>query len=388
MHTVSGAEIVIIGAGAMGASVAWHLATLGAKSILLLDRGSGPGSGSTGRATGGFRSQYASAANVRLSRLSREKLLRFRDETGGDAEYQPHGYLFLATSDAHLAILRDAQAIQHREGAREATLLSTDDIVRLQPNVLLDGIVGAAFCPTDGFMRPVSILTGYLSAAERLGTPVRWETEVTGVRSRNGRIVAVHTPTETIGCEAVVNAAGAWAGVVGGLAGIDIPVVPVRRQVLATVPTAALPPNTPMTIFTDDNFHFRVRDGRVLMLLPLDTPRPDAFDTGFEPSWAREVLARAHARVPALRAVSIDLAGSWAGLYEMSPDHHAILGRAPGCDNLYLINGSSGHGVMHSPALGQLLAEEMLGRRKALDTHAFRPERFSQGAPNPAPVLL
>lgn len=373
---MSGAEIVIIGAGAMGASVAWHLATLGARSILLLDRGSGPGSGSTGRATGGFRSQYASAANVRLSRLSREKLLRFREETGGDAEYQPHGYLFLATSDAHLAILRDAQAIQHREGAREATLLSTDDIVRLQPNVQLDGIVGAAFCPTDGFMRPVSILTGYLSAAERLGAAVRWETEVTGVRSRNGRIVAVHTPTETIGCEAVVNAAGAWAGVVGGLAGIDIPVVPVRRQVLATVPTAALPPNTPMTIFTDDNFHFRVRDGRVLMLLPLDTPRPDAFDTGFEPSWAREVIARAHARVPALRAVSIDLAGSWAGLYEMSPDHHAILGRAPGCDNLYLINGSSGHGVMHSPALGQLLAEEMLGRRKALDTHAFRPERF------------
>lgn len=388
MHTVSGAEIVIIGAGAMGASVAWHLATLGVKSILLLDRGSGPGSGSTGRATGGFRSQYASAANVRLSRLSREKLLRFRDETGGDAEYQPHGYLFLATSDAHLAILRDAQAIQHREGAREATLLSTDDIVRLQPNVLLHGIVGAAFCPTDGFMRPVSILTGYLSAAERLGAAVRWETEVTGVRSRNGRIVAVHTPTETIGCEAVVNAAGAWAGVVGGLAGIDIPVVPVRRQVLATVPTAALPPNTPMTIFTDDNFHFRVRDGRVLMLLPLDTPRPDAFDTGFEPSWAREVIARAHARVPALRAVSIDLAGSWAGLYEMSPDHHAILGRAPGCDNLYLINGSSGHGVMHSPALGQLLAEEMLDRRKTLDTHAFRPERFSEGAPNPAPVLL
>lgn len=385
---MTGAEIVIVGAGVMGASVAWHLATMGAKSILLLDRGAEAGTGSTGRATGGFRSQYASGANVRLSRLSREKLLRFREETGGDAAYQPHGYLFLATSDAHLAILRDAQAVQHSEGAREATMLSVDDVPRLQPHVLLDEVVGAAFCPTDGFMRPLGILAGYLAAAERLGAQVRWEADVTGVDRRGNRIVALRTATDTIGCDVVVNAAGAWANTVSGFAGSQLPVVPVRRQVLATVPTNALPPSTPMTIFTGDNFHFRVRDGRVLMLLPLDTPRQNPFDTGFEASWAQEVVSRAHARVPVLRDVAVDLAASWAGLYEMSPDHHAILGRAPGCDNLYLINGSSGHGVMHSPALGQLLAEEMLGRPKALDTYPFRPERFAEGAPNPAPVLL
>lgn len=385
---MTGAEIVIVGAGVMGASVAWHLATMGAKSILLLDRGAEAGTGSTGRATGGFRSQYASGANVRLSRLSREKLLRFREETGGDAAYQPHGYLFLATSDAHLAILRDAQAVQHSEGAREATMLSVDDVPRLQPHVLLDEVVGAAFCPTDGFMRPLGILAGYLAAAERLGAQVRWEADVTGVDRRGNRIVALRTATDTIGCDVVVNAAGAWANTVSGFAGSQLPVVPVRRQVLATVPTNALPPSTPMTIFTGDNFHFRVRDGRVLMLLPLDTPRQNPFDTGFEASWAQEVVSRAHARVPVLRDVAVDLAASWAGLYEMSPDHHAILGRARGCDNLYLINGSSGHGVMHSPALGQLLAEEMLGRPKALDTYPFRPERFAEGAPNPAPVLL
>lgn len=385
---MSGAEIVIIGAGVMGASVAWHLATMGAKSILLLDRGAEAGTGSTGRATGGFRSQYASGANVRLSRLAREKLLRFREETGGNAEYQPHGYLFLATSDAHLAILREAQAVQHREGAREATLLSVDDIPKLQPHVLLDGVVGATFCPTDGFMRPLGILAGYLAAAERNGARVRWQTEVTGIERRGDRITAVLTATETVGCDVVVNAAGAWAANIGGYIGDPIPVVPVRRQVLATVPTRALPPSTPMTIFTGDNFHFRVRDGRVLMLLPLDTPRENPFDTGFEASWVQEVVSRAHARVPVLRDVPLDIAASWAGLYEMSPDHHAILGRAPGVENFYLINGSSGHGVMHSPALGQLLAEEILGRPQALDTHAFRPARFREGAPNPAPVLL
>ncbi len=382
------ADIVIIGAGVMGASVAWHLTTMGAKSILLLDRGPGPGTGSTGRATGGFRSQYASAANVRLSRLSLEKLLRFREETGGDAEYQPYGYLFLATSEAHLGILREAQAVQHKEGATEATLIPRDDIPRLQPNVLLNGVVGAAFCPTDGFMRPLGILAGYLTAAERLGARARWRTEVTGLECQGDRIVAVRTSDERISCDLVVNAAGAWAGALGKLAGVTIPVVPVRRQVLTTVPTDVLPANTPMTVFTGDNFHFRVRDGRVLMLLPLDTPRRDPFDTGFEPSWANDVITRAHQRVPPLRNVAIDHAASWAGLYEMSPDHHAILGRAPGCSNLYLINGSSGHGVMHSPALGQLLAEAMLGRATTLDIYPFRPARFAEGAPNPAPVLL
>lgn len=383
------ADVVIVGAGVMGASLAWHLATLGVRSIRLLDRGRGPGDGSTGRATGGFRAQYASAINVRLSLLSRAKLRRFREDTGGDAGYAPCGYLFLAADAAQLALLREAQALQHREGLTEAALLPPDVIADVQPHVTLDGIAGAAWCPTDGFIRPLGILEGYLRAAERLGARVQWDTTVTGAVRKGGRVLALETSRGRVEADAFVNAAGAWAGVLGGLAGIDLPVTPVRRQVLATAPTRALPADGPMTIFLEDGFHFRVRDGRVLLLLPRDTPRADPFDTGFEPAWAEAVQARAAARVPPLRDVAIDLAASWAGLYEMSPDHHALLGRAPGTDNVYLINGSSGHGVMHAPALGQLLAEEIAhGTPRTLDAHALRPTRFTEGAPNPAPVLL
>ena len=201
---------------------------------------------------------------------------------------------------------------------------------------------------------------------------------ITAVTTRAGRIAAGH----------VVNATGAWAADVARLAGVDLPVTPVRRQVALTAPTTVLPSSTPMTIFAEDGFHFRVRDGRVLLLWPTDTTGTDRYDTTFDARWLDGVVSRAHQRVPALRSVAVDRAGSWCGLYEMSPDHHAILGAAPGLENFWLINGSSGHGVMHSPALGQLLAEMITGQAASLDARALRPTRFLEGAPNPAPVLL
>jgi sarcosine oxidase subunit beta len=211
--------------------------------------------------------------------------------------------------------------------------------------------------------------------------PLSFEREgnrITGITTRSGRIAAGH----------VVNATGAWAADVARLAGVDLPVTPARRQVALTAPTTALPPSTPMTIFAEDGFHFRVRDGRVLLLWPTDTRGTDRYDTTFDASWMDGAVSRAHQRVPALRSVAVDRAGSWCGLYEMSPDHHAILGAAPGLQNFWLINGSSGHGVMHSPALGQLLAEMITGQAATLDAHALRTTRFLEGAPNPAPVLL
>ncbi|MCU0619882.1 MAG: FAD-binding oxidoreductase [Gemmatimonadales bacterium] len=386
---MSGADVVIVGAGVMGASVAWHLAAMGVRSVRLLDAGPGPGAGSTGRATGGYRAQYASAINVRLSLASRAKLLRFRDETGGDCGYQPVGYLFLAESPAHLAVLREAQQVQHAEGLAEARLLGPTEIAALQPHVALDGVVGAAWCPSDGYIRPMGLLAGYLDAATRAGVAVTWHSPVEALERQGDRLVAVRAGGERIACGAVVNAAGAWAARVAALAGAALPVAPTRRQVAITQPTSTLPPSSPMTIFVGDGFHFRVRDGRVLLLLPEATVGADAFDTTFAPAWLARLRAVTAARVPALAAVPLDEPACWCGLYEMSPDHHAIVGREPGLANLWHLAGSSGHGVMHAPALGDALAQMLVhGEDHRADLAPLRPGRFAAGHPLPAPVLL
>jgi glycine/D-amino acid oxidase-like deaminating enzyme len=384
------AAVAVIGGGVMGASVAYHLAARGQRDVLVLDRAAGPGEGSTGRATGGYRAQYGTAINVRLSLLARAKLLGFRDETGVDPGYVPAGYLWLARSESELRALEAGRRVQHAEGLLEATAVTPEDIARLNPAVTLDGIVGGTFCASDGFIRPLRILEGYLAAAARLGVRTEWGTEVTGLlRTADGRIHQVETSRGLVAVAAVVNAAGPWAAVVSGMAGAPLPVSPLRRQIAATTPCELLPADMPMTIWAGDGFHLRVRDGRVLLLWPTPGVPGLPFDIAVEPEWIEAVTAMARARVPVLRAAVVDRLASWAGLYEMSPDKHAILGASPRCPNLYCINGSSGHGVMHSPALGQLLAEILCdGRATTLDVRCLDPNRFERGELNPVAELL
>jgi sarcosine oxidase subunit beta len=383
-------DVVILGAGIMGASTAWHLARRGVRRILLLDRAGAPGAGSTARATGGFRAQYATAINVRLSLLSRAKLASFEQDTGVAPGYAPQGYLWIARAEPELAALAEARRVQHAAGLAEAVAVTSDEIRALNPALAGDAILGGAWCPTDGFLRPLALLAGYLDAAERLGARVEWRTEVTGLELGEGsRVVAVRTGTHRIACGVVVNALGPWAAQVMASVGFALPVTPLRRQVAATVPTEVLPASMPMTIFVGDGFHLRVRDGRVLLLWPTPGVPGRPFDDSVEREWVGAVVAKGHARVPVLRGVPVDPPACWAGLYEMSPDKHAILGATPGVSNLYLINGSSGHGVMHAPALGHLLAEIVCdGRASTLDPSPLRPERFHQGDLNPVSELL
>lgn len=384
------ASVVIIGAGVIGASVAYHLARRGWRDILVLDRSHGPGQGSTGKATGGFRAQYATPINVRLSLLSRDKLRCFAEETGGNAGYHPTGYLWLASTANELEVLREARRVQHREGLTEAVEVGPEEIVRLNPAVALDEVIGGAFCPSDGFIRPLGIVEGYLAAARRLGAELEWQVEVTGLRlAESNRIAVVETSRGPVSPEAVVNAAGPWAAQVAQWTGLDLPVAPLRRQVAATAPTDLLPHTMPMTIFTVDGFHLRVRDGRILLLWPTPGVPGQPFDTGVDGEWIEAVVEKAHRRVPVLRRATIDRDACWAGLYEVSPDKHAILGAAPGCPNLFLLNGCSGHGVMHAPALGQLLAEVISdGAASTMDVSPLRPSRFQEGELNPVPEIL
>ncbi|HWM90495.1 MAG TPA: FAD-binding oxidoreductase [Thermoanaerobaculia bacterium] len=382
-------DVVILGGGVMGASAAWHLASRGCRDVLVLDRFPAPGQGSTGRATGGFRSQFSTEVNVRLSLLSREKLLRFPEEVGADSGYHPYGYLFLAGDEEQLAALDWLLGFLQPLGVPGVERLGPEDIRRINPAVNTDGIPGGTLGTTDGFIRPLEILRGYTEAARRLGVGFEYGAEVTGLTMEGDRIVRVETSRGPVSSRFVINAAGAWAGAVARMAGIEIPVEPARRQVAATRPFSGLPETMPMTIFLEDGFHLRVRDDRVLLLRSADLPSADPFDTTFDPSWLPGVVERAHYRVPCLREAGIDLPACWAGLYEMSPDSHVIVGPAPGLANLFLMNGSSGHGVMHSPALGQIVAEMILdGRASSVDVHALRPSRFAEGEPNRGLSLL
>ena len=382
------ADVVVIGAGVIGASVAWHLASAGCRNVVVIDRSFEPGSGSTGRATGGFRAQFGSAINIRLSLMAREKLLRFEEETGVDPGFRQAGYLFLASSAAQLDRLQQANDLQRRLGVSEARIIDACEAAALNPAIDEGPFIGAAWSPSDGFIKPLEILRGYSEAAARMGVRFESGTEAMAFEQAGGCLVALRTNRGEIAAPIFVNAAGAWASRIGEMCGVDIPVVPLRRQVAATVPTTVLPEDMPMTIFADDGFHLRVRDGRVLLLWPDSGSVDDPFQSEVDDVWLSAVRRKSDARVGVLRNVPIDREACWAGLYEMSPDGHALLGRTSGAGNLILVNGSSGHGVMHAPALGQLASDLILGRAPQIDIHPLRPDRFADGEPVESIELL
>jgi sarcosine oxidase subunit beta len=332
-------EIVIAGAGVMGCSIAYHLAERGRRNIVVVDRAADFGGGSTPKATGGFRAQFDSETNVRLSLLSRAKLQEF------DSGYRPYGYLFLACDESELQMLEASQKVQHAAGLHEARMITAREARELNPAIGDERVIGGTFCPNDGFIRAMKILNHYAEGARKLGVRFEFNTSV---------------DVNEIDAPIVINALGAWSGV---------PVTPLRRNVLATMPTDLLPDTMPMTVWAGDWYHLRVRDGRVLLLWPDDPPIDDE-------AWRDEVLRLTRERVPMLRDLAIE--EMWSGLYEMSPDGHALLGRVR--EGLFIAAGSSGHGVMHAPALGQLLAELIVDGEASMDIRALDPTRWSAAA--------
>jgi sarcosine oxidase, subunit beta len=386
---MNGAAVAIVGGGVIGTSIAYHLARQGARDIVILERAPGPGLGSTGKATGGFRAQFATPINVRLSLMSRDALVSFAQDTGVDPGYAQVGYLWLASTEAQLASLRAALVVQKGEGLNEAMELAADDISPLNPIIDTQGLVGAAFCPTDGYIKPMEMLRGYIEAAESLGVSVRWNTSCVGMKvDSNGRITHVETTDDSIAVDAVVNAAGPWAAGLAAMCGATVPVTPLRRQAAITLPTDVVSPNMPMTIFMESGLHLRARYGRAMLCWPHPENAGEPAELRADDEWIASVTAMARERVPVLENVDIDRSLCYAGLYEMSPDHHAILGRSHECENLFLANGSSGHGVMHSPAIGEIVADIILGRSPRIDVTSLRPSRFDEGQPIQSSELL
>lgn len=376
------ADVLIAGGGVIGASIAYHLAVQGFKNILVMDKFPQPGSGSTGKATGGFRAQFGSEINIKLSLLSRSKLLSFKDELGVDPEFRQTGYMFLAQNENELTLLRNANSLQKSCGLTQAEIISIEDIKKINPYINNSGITGGAFCPTDGFISPLEILKGYTEGARRLGVTFAYGSEIKGFIVQGSNIESVITSSGKTDAKIIINAAGAWAGEIAKLAGADLPIKPLKRQVAAARGKDILPADLPMTVWTDNSFHFRMKDGKLILLLPSEPQNPDPFNTDVEDAWLDKVFSIAKERIPKINDTSIDKAGSWAGLYEMSPDEHVMLGLVPGLENFYLAGGSSGHGVMHSPAIGELLAGIISGEKDvAVDTSILSPDRFTENKP-------
>ena len=298
---------------------------------------------------------------------------------GHPADYRPHGYLFCATTERHLEYLKANRERQIAHGVTNVELVSRDDIVAILPQLRADDILGGTFCPTDGFVDPHSVMMGFMLNARAKGVRLWLDTDVTGINVESGQVRGVETSRGPVSAPVVVNAAGAWAARVAKMAGADLPVEPLRRQLVPTEPFTGLPKRFPMVIDMSTGFHFR-REGQGILLAWNDPDETPGFKTDFDETFVEKILTRAASRVPCLAEAGVNPRRAWAGLYEMTPDHHAIIGPAPDVQGLFFVNGFSGHGVMHSPASGHIAADLILkGRSEIVDAPQLGVERFASG---------
>jgi sarcosine oxidase subunit beta len=374
----AGGSVVVIGAGIVGASVAYHLAARGVKDVVVLEREPMEVTGSSAKSAAGVRHQFAQEVNIRLSLYSIERLKRFTEEIGGHSGLNQVGYLLLVDDPATLEAYRRNVATQRAMGV-PVELITPVEAARIVPGLAVDDLLGATFCPTDGYCDPHGVATGYLNRARELGVELRRETPAIGfeLAPAGDRILGVRTPDGSIGCDVVVNAAGPWAGRVGALAGLEIPVLPYRRTIYLTEPFPAVRRDIPLTIDVGSGFYFRKEHDQVLFGLSNEAePSSENQDVDWE--WLPHVLEAGIARLPILADAGLATKNCWAGLYEITPDHMPVLGRHPALPNYVDASGFSGHGVMHSPGTGMVVAEEIVdGRARTIDIDPLRIGRFA-----------
>jgi sarcosine oxidase subunit beta len=369
------ASVVIIGAGVMGASIAYHLAARGCYDVLILEKEQTEISGTTARSVAGVRHQFSSEVNVQLSLYSIERIKHFTEEIGGHADLHQHGYLFLLDDPALWEEYQRNAAMQRRLGARVETL-TPEEAARFIPQTDLDGLLGATYGPDDGHCDAHGIALGYLNRARDLGARLLRATPAIGLQIEDGRVTAVQTPDGPISCETVVNAAGPYAGEVATLAGLDVPVKPYRRVVYVTEPFPLIPGAIPLTVDVGSGFYMRKEQQNVLFGAS-NYAEPSSHNLQVDWDWLDTVLEKGFARFPILERAGLAEKLCWAGSYEITPDHMPILGRHPELPNYVDASGFSGHGVMHSPATGLLIAEEILdGRAHTIDIDELRIARF------------
>jgi sarcosine oxidase subunit beta len=373
------AEVVIIGGGIVGSSIAYQLTAAGCKDVLVIERETAQGRGSTGKSMGGVRAQFSTPVNIQMSLYSIPFYASFDERLGYPAGYRPQGYLFCATDEKHLAYLRTNYEKQVALGLRNVRLITADEIRDMFPQLRSDDIVGGSFCSTDGFVDPYSAMNGFMTWAADHGAKLLKNTAVTSIQLDAQGIAGMETSRGSLSTRKVVNAAGAWAAAVARMVHLDLPVEPLRRMLIPTEPFDQFPHTAPMIIDMSNGFHFRPEALGFLLAWndPEETP---GYKTDFEPAFIEKVLTRAADRVPIFENLAVNPKRAWAGLYEMTPDHHPILGEAPGIPGFFLANGFSGHGVMHAPATGKILSDLILtGKTNLVDVSLLSLSRFAEG---------
>jgi sarcosine oxidase subunit beta len=368
------ADIVIIGGGIVGLSIAFNLALKKAGRIILFEKGQ-LGEGSTSRCVGGIRTQFSTEINVRFSLESLKTFEHFDEEFGVNPEFKKIGYLFLAATEREIEVFKENVKLQKRFNI-PVELLGPDEIMSRWPYLRVDDIRGGTFCSWDGYAGPSEILSGFASGAKRTGLKIYEGMEVTGISIAKGKIHGVKTKNDEIFTPVVVNAGGPYAASIGEMVGIQIPVKPLRRQIFVTAPFHLTDHPIPLTIDFHRGWYFRQEGDGLLLSGPLDVEPSFNLNTEYEAM--AEASENAMYRVPVLEKARI--ARGWAGLYEISPDHHAILGKVPQVEGLILANGFSGHGFQHSPAVGKVISELIVdGEAVTIDISSLSIERFEKG---------
>jgi glycine/D-amino acid oxidase-like deaminating enzyme len=370
------ADVVIVGGGVVGVSAAYHLAAAGAGSVLLLERADQLGTGSTGACAGGFRHQFSSRINILLSLASVPMITGFEEQHGIPLDVSQDGYLFMVRNEGSWGEFLAAIELQRSLGV-DVRVLTPEDVAELIPGVSTKGMLGATFGPHDGIADPSGLTLGYATAARRSGAEIVTDVEVSAIEVTGDRVAGVSTSKGSVSAPIVVNAAGPWAAALAATAGVGLPLESIPRQVVVTGPFPQVPARRTLVIDADTTFYFHREGPGVLMGMGGRNETP-SFDLTVDESFiADELLPTAVSVFPPLEQA--DVRHRWAGLYEMTPDRHPIIGEAP-VAGLYLANGFSGHGFQHAPIVGKLLAELIVdGRARTVDISSLALERFSRG---------
>lgn len=387
------ASVVIVGGGVMGASIAFHLAEAGVDGVLLLERET-LAAGSTSKAAGGVRAQFSDPLNIAMGARGLEAFADFGRRPGQDIDLHRVGYLFLLTTPEDVATFERDVALQNSLGVR-SRLLEPAETAALAPILRTDDVLAGAFHPGDGYCSPESVVLGYATGARRHGAVVRTGVEVHGIETRAGNggpaeIVAVVTSAGRVQTSTVVCAAGAWSAAVGAMAGVDLPVVPLRRQVLVTEPLsetvgALVPPAMPMTIDFSTTFYLH-REGPGILLGMSDPDESPGFRLERDDGWLPRLTEAIEQRAPAL--LDVGIAHGWAGLYEMTPDHNALIGEAAAPGRFLYATGFSGHGFLLGPAVGEVVRDLVLRRDPFVDVAPLSADRFTGGATRPEHAVV
>ncbi len=369
------AEVVIIGAGIMGCSIAYHLAERGVRDVVVLERDQ-IGRGATADAAGGIRLQFSTETNIRLSQISLEYWEQFEERFGVDINLRQQGYLFLLTSQDDVPVFQHNLELQQSLGV-PVRWVSPEDIRELNPSVLVDDVIGGTFCPRDGWADTSTSTMGFAQAARRAGVRIFEESPVSGIVVEGGRVTGVQTGNATIATPLVICCAGPQTNAVSRLAGLDLPIHPYRRMSFITEPFDLIPSTVPMTIEFARSLYFHPESHGFLFGMS-NKDEPSSENKVVDDDWMVATVEALIERAPIFEQAEI-LRG-WAGFYEVTPDDNPLVGPVPDLDGFLVAAGFSGHGFMQGPAIGRVVAEIVVdGAASTIDVSAFRPSRFREG---------